>query len=1290
MANDIFCWVCHKELVTGLQFSYCKTCPRAYHTRCVPNADVGINDLPVQPVSSGEHWACPECRTIDHAENVLYRWVLSTQCFVLPLYLCYFQVPSNAATHTRPILHTLEFPRYSEYVVNPMDLSQLERNVRRKQYGSTEAFLADTKWILHNSIIFNTCQAKLTSAARSILKACKQEMAEIENCPDCYLNAHTRKESWFIEVCRRPHMLVWAKLKGFPFWPAKAMKVNKEAAVDVRFFGAHDRAWVPLRDCYLYSPRLKERFGAFTHAPPRTPFDPDQQEKQLNMLLPNYRPGVDGKRARTILHPEISAISRTPPSKTTTPTSATSSASTKDSLPTTEKNSDKGDKNSPAVVVTTTRSGRLSTTPRGKSYANPVVIIKRQTEKQVVEPSVKVEEDVEMETEEVSEKQVSDNVSESSVSEDPSVNAEDDDNQKLAEEEAISAIIKASKAMEETLTQVGPSDNENGDESISDLEDPLGAAEEDEGPSDSKDPESDLEEPDAAPEESVPTNSPIPDSSTEIIAENNELEDICDQISTSPCPQTDAAEEEGAASGAEKVPVLESANEECDTSKNESTGDDGIKTAEAKVESPIEAAAKDEPEQKKEEKSNELGSNSQETDAKQSDLIVPKISIKLLKNSMEVSKSTNKLSISQGQIEVTPIRDKMRSVPALISADKRLDSALCEVQITPIPNLKRKLVAPPSKPPGTPQESSVSSEVSSDSEGDPKDASSAAKKKKLERSTKLSAVNDGEEPVDGEDAVNSPRPSDDDSIFPSLFLDPSVTITVVENSLDKKSSEAAAKELSASVKLSSDVSLTIIDKSKDKLQRAEVASPSPSISSTGEGSSGGKLLSGQHGKSKARKSIPQSTQSKSQLISVKKPSSLMANGTKTPPTEPPRLTTNAQKEMHMNSMPVSRASNMMPGGPGMQQQQQHHPHPPNPHHRPPHPHPPGHGPLPQLHPRPFTGHMPVGPPPEAGPATAELHKSAGKLTEYVRQSLEALLRDLSAVGSPQATIGAMQLEIEHLVMLEMRASMESERGRALAEVRRQAEIEKQRAIEETKKKQWCAYCNKEALFYCCWNTSYCDYPCQQAHWPRHMATCAQKYSKDGNGSNNSSPVSNISKSAYHNTTRTDAADRDLWMGQEDDEPSSKSASSKWAGKRKRCGQCEGCAVTQNCGVCAPCKNSRTHQVCRERRCRVLEESERQRWLASQTIAQASNKKTPQNKGLPPNVPLTQQHMVAMNSSGVMSGGRPPQHFAIVPRPMQGGGGMPQFAMYPAGGSPRPPLGSQTPHVAFPMQPHFFM
>ncbi|RUS71436.1 hypothetical protein EGW08_020797 [Elysia chlorotica] len=46
-------------------------------------------------------------------------------------------------------------------------------------------------------------------------------------------------------------------------------------------------------------------------------------------------------------------------------------------------------------------------------------------------------------------------------------------------------------------------------------------------------------------------------------------------------------------------------------------------------------------------------------------------------------------------------------------------------------------------------------------------------------------------------------------------------------------------------------------------------------------------------------------------------------------------------------------------------------------------------------------------------------------------------------------------------------------------------------IEETKKHQWCAECLKEAVYYCCWNTSYCSYQCQQKHWPTHLPKCMQ-------------------------------------------------------------------------------------------------------------------------------------------------------------------------------------------------------
>lgn len=78
------------------------------------------------------------------------------------------------------------------------------------------------------------------------------------------------------------------------------------------------------------------------------------------------------------------------------------------------------------------------------------------------------------------------------------------------------------------------------------------------------------------------------------------------------------------------------------------------------------------------------------------------------------------------------------------------------------------------------------------------------------------------------------------------------------------------------------------------------------------------------------------------------------------------------------------------------------------------------------------------------------------------------------------------------ILREMKASLEAERLRAIEETRREAEEEKLRCIEEIKRKQWCAMCGREALFYCCWNTAYCDYPCQQSHWPMHMRTCAQK------------------------------------------------------------------------------------------------------------------------------------------------------------------------------------------------------
>lgn len=173
----------------------------------------------------------------------------------------------------------------------------------------------DSEIVLGGGVYADTL--KLTNAAKQLIKVARQEVSEMEACPDCYMhgrNLPRPMQSWFIEPCQRPHVLVWAKLKGFPYWPAKAMpRLNGQGFVDVRFFGAHDRAWVSPKDMYLYSrdpptsfPRKRKQdlddcvreierhcqklamvFGEFTFAPSKIQYNP-QDSDQIKLLLPHY------------------------------------------------------------------------------------------------------------------------------------------------------------------------------------------------------------------------------------------------------------------------------------------------------------------------------------------------------------------------------------------------------------------------------------------------------------------------------------------------------------------------------------------------------------------------------------------------------------------------------------------------------------------------------------------------------------------------------------------------------------------------------------------------------------------------------------------------------------------------------------------------------------------------------------------------------------------------------------------------------------------------------------------
>lgn len=138
-------------------------------------------------------------------------------------------------------------------------------------------------------------------------------------------------------------------------------------------------------------------------------------------------------------------------------------------------------------------------------------------------------------------------------------------------------------------------------------------------------------------------------------------------------------------------------------------------------------------------------------------------------------------------------------------------------------------------------------------------------------------------------------------------------------------------------------------------------------------------------------------------------------------------------------------------------------------------------------------------PTEAGSACKTLIENSHKMTDFFRSVIEDTLSDLANMNNPEAKIRLLEIELEKVknvhakeiidikantdrLLAEMKKSMEKERQRIVNDTRKQCEMERIRSVEEAKKKQWCANCLKEAQFYCCWNTSYCNHICQRKHW----------------------------------------------------------------------------------------------------------------------------------------------------------------------------------------------------------------
>ncbi|KAM3617357.1 uncharacterized protein V6R79_005264 [Siganus canaliculatus] len=1018
--NDFYCWLCHRE---G-QVLCCELCPRVYHAKCLK--------LPAEPEGD---WFCPECEKITVAECIETQSKAMTMLTIDQLsYLLKFALQKIKQPGTEPFQKPVsleQHPDYAEYIFHPMDLSTLEKNIKKKMYGCTEAFLADMKWILHNCIIYNGGNHKLTATAKVIVKICEHEMNEIEVCPECYLSSCQKRDNWFCEPCSQPHPLVWAKLKGFPFWPAKALR-EKDGQVDARFFGQHDRAWVPINNCYLmskeipfsvkktksifnsamqemevYVENIRKKFGVFNYAPFRTPYTPNNQ---LQMLLDPSNPSAGTvkteKPDKLRFNFDITASPKMVLGKSSTPSGVSrrvsmtdmprSPMSTNSSVHTGsdgEQDMEKASRN-PAFHYSTGEesmdctaspvSGKMG--PAGSMAGspkpfNPGLVAKQERTSgtggilNLNLDRVKAEMDLKELSESVQQQQQQQN------------------QQQQGGSSALSTTKRPIRSLDKTIesckAQLGI------DEISEDVYKGVDHSDSEES-----------EKSDSSDSEYISDEDHKPKTSTQDDKDKAERK--------RPKASTEGELKEGGTGTADKVtsdPPLKD--------KQGSNGPD--RDLQDKPRTPQSQPHADKP------KAQEEGRTASATSVAEQD-----------------SDSERELVIDLGDEHGG--RDSKRARRELGT------SAAKTPKESNVAKLEGKV--PSSGSTAIPRE--VTSTL--------KDALQPAITAALNLvSTAASGQTSATSATSGSTSAPSPAPT-------------SVSTTSSAPAAVKKQRPLLPKETAQAV------------------QRAVVWNPTKFQTSSQKWHMQKVQRQQQHGEQSA---VPASTQSPGQTRS---PQQLQSQNSSSTRYQTRQSVKGQQKDTPQSAS--STAAQVTSGSSSL-----------------------------------ITGDLQI--PTVSADVAADIAKYTNKIMDTIKGTMTEIYNDLSksTSGNTIAEIRRLRIEIEklqwlhqqelsemkhnlELTMAEMRQSLEQERERLVAEVKKQTEAEKQQAVDETKKKQWCANCRKEAIFYCCWNTSYCDYPCQQAHWPEHMKSCTQSATasqQEAESEQNSDPA--VKSSGHSPTTQ---------------------------------------------------------------------------------------------------------------------------------------------------------------------------
>ncbi|XP_039204520.1 zinc finger MYND domain-containing protein 11-like isoform X2 [Crotalus tigris] len=229
--HDWYCFECHKpgEVLT------CDLCFRVYHSKCLSD-EFRLRD-------SSSHWQCPVCRSI---KKNISKQEMSTY-----LHFIVSRMKEQAIDRNKKGKDN-KHPMYHRLVHTAIDVPTIQEKVNEGKYRSYEEFKADAQLLLHNTVIFYGVDSKQADKARMLYKDTCHELDELQLCKVYFYLSNEHPKNSFCYPCIPNHELVWAKMKGSGFWPAKVMQ-KKNNQVDVCFFGHHhqrpiNHTGLPLQD----------------------------------------------------------------------------------------------------------------------------------------------------------------------------------------------------------------------------------------------------------------------------------------------------------------------------------------------------------------------------------------------------------------------------------------------------------------------------------------------------------------------------------------------------------------------------------------------------------------------------------------------------------------------------------------------------------------------------------------------------------------------------------------------------------------------------------------------------------------------------------------------------------------------------------------------------------------------------------------------------------------------------------------------------------------------------------